>query len=240
MIDTTHIRKHYNSYFYPFKTQAYQPKMFSFEVHQKTSLYLTMIREKGQRQRLRILLINYTNEATYQFVSGKKEDVYNDVTIRLDRLPIGKYILICESHSKSDCLVRVYSQSGVTLTNFQGSLVTLLQHTFFYLSCSSYRQRQMLSRQHNDWYFTKQYFQELGYGIFIISLAQNSTMQCEISISKMQLQQEGLKTINKMYKQNYINRLEKGETDIFIFEEVENMCEVFSFPPQGLKIKMIV
>ena len=65
MIDSTHYKKHYNSYFYSFKTEANEAKMYSFEVHQKTNLYLTLIREYGERSKLRMILIHYTNEATY-------------------------------------------------------------------------------------------------------------------------------------------------------------------------------
>ena len=73
-----------------------------------------------------MILINLTNEASYDYVVGKKEDLYNDVTLRLDRLPIGKYILICSSYSLSDCLLRVYTPSNIAMEKFTGNSMVLL------------------------------------------------------------------------------------------------------------------
>lgn len=84
MIDVTHIRRHFNSYFYQFKSEgSFSPKFYSFDLHDRTTMYLTLTRETMNRSRLRLMVINYTNEATYELVKGVKEDVYSDVTIRL-------------------------------------------------------------------------------------------------------------------------------------------------------------
>ena len=77
-------------------------------------------------------------------------------------------------------------------------------------------------------------------GVFIISLQQKSVLQCEINLNKHQLLQEGMKITNKLFRTNYVNRLQNGETDIFIFEVVDEMFEAFAFPPDSLKLKMIV
>jgi hypothetical protein len=71
-------------------------------------------------------LINCTHEATYEYVVGKKEEIYDDVTLHIQKLPIGSYVVICESETDISALLRVYSQKTVPLLKFTGKKDTLL------------------------------------------------------------------------------------------------------------------
>jgi hypothetical protein len=102
-------------------------------------------------------VINY-NEASYEFIDGKKEDIYSDVTLRMERLPAGTYTVMCESFATADCLLRIYSDSNVTLTKFTGNSRLLMEHTFYFMSLHNAKEQQSLSREHDDWYFSKTMF----------------------------------------------------------------------------------
>ena len=103
-------------------------------------------------------------------MAGKKEDIYNDVTLRLEKLPIGKYILICESQSDSNCLLRIYSPTLITMSNFVGNSMILLEHTFFNMAQFDEKHQESLSSFPSDWYYSKSMFQELGFGFFLMTI----------------------------------------------------------------------
>ena len=86
---------------------------------------------------MRIIVIKFSNENAFEFVAGKKEDIYVDVTLKLDKLSGGKYLVICESVSASDCLLKVYTPSLVTFTKFSGNSVALLEGAFYSMGIMS-------------------------------------------------------------------------------------------------------
>ena len=134
MIDTVHTRQNYSSYFYQCKCQPNNPALYTFEVNESSNIYLTLHRQSGDRARLRLILVKFSNENTVEYVTGKKEDIYADVTLRLDKLPVGKYLVMCESVSASECLLKVYTPSIVTFTKFTGNHIALLEGAFYSLA----------------------------------------------------------------------------------------------------------
>jgi hypothetical protein len=58
------------------------------------------------------------------------------VTLRLDELPVGNYLAVCESSSLSNCILRVYALMNLPLKKFTGNRIILLEQTFLQLSSS--------------------------------------------------------------------------------------------------------
>ena len=73
-----------------------------------------------------------------------------------------------------------------------------------------------------------------------MNIEEGSPVRCEIRLNNCELKKEGLTIANKEFKENYYNFIEKGESDVLIFDFSGTAFEAFSFPPDSMKIKMIV
>lgn len=123
VIDVSHHRKNFNSHFYQLKCGPTNSVIYSFENLEKTDTYFTLQRESGDKGRLRLILIQIGHGTLYEFKGGDKEEVYSDVTLRINLLPIGRFYLICESASLSSCILRVYTLANLPLKKFTGSKI---------------------------------------------------------------------------------------------------------------------
>lgn len=219
IIDVAHLRPDFSSHFYSYRSLPGQYKFYTVGIPSHISFYLTLQHGSQEKGRIRIFLARVLeNQLTdFQLVSCKSQDLFSDVSLEFHNLPEGKYMICCQSSIKADCHLRVYSQAQLLLLETKQQPIRFLQHIFFDYALNHKEGFYSLSKNSNDWYFSKTMFDEIEMGFLIINLHNTSTIKCYLTYKKDELERQGFSVVNKGDK-FYKVELKHSDIQILIFE----------------------
>jgi hypothetical protein len=90
-----------------------------------------------------------------------------------------------------------------------------LEHIFFDYALNDKEHFYALSKNSDDWYYSKAMFEEIGLGFLVVNLHSTSTIKCYLSYRKDELERQGFNVINKSEKL-YKTELVKSNIEIII------------------------